>query len=63
MTAEFWANRFHHCALIAGFIASDKGRLADCQYVQQLAYDLFESGVFRNPSGPNSRPPAVRPES
>ena len=46
----FWSNRFHHCALAAGFLAASEGRLADSRYVQRLAYDLYESaaapGVF-----------------
>jgi hypothetical protein len=44
---EFWSDRFHHCALAAGFIAAGEGRLAESTYVRQLAYDLYESGAFR----------------
>jgi hypothetical protein len=66
---DFWSNRFHACALAAGFIATSEGRLADRRYVQSLCYDLFEGGAFRAPSdGPASdeltnvgpRTPAVR---
>jgi hypothetical protein len=44
---DFWSNRFHFCALAAGFIAVAEGRLADSTYVQRLCYDLYESGAFR----------------
>jgi hypothetical protein len=43
----FWSNRFHWCALAAGFIADAEGRIDDSRYVQQLAYELFEDGAFR----------------
>jgi hypothetical protein len=43
---EFWSNRFHFCALAAGFLAAKEGRLDDSRYVQRLAYDLYERGEF-----------------
>jgi len=43
--AEFWADRFHHCALVAGFLAAGAGRLADSRYVQRPAYRLYEGGT------------------
>jgi hypothetical protein len=48
MTDQFWANRFHACALAAGFIAFHEGRLDDSRYVKALAYELFESGAFQS---------------
>jgi hypothetical protein len=48
MTEDFWSNRFHHCALAAGFIAESQGRLADALYVRELAYSLYEEGAFRD---------------
>lgn len=48
MTADdFWSNRFHYCALAAGFIAASEGRLSDSLYVRELAYALYEDGAFR----------------
>ncbi len=44
----FWQNRFHHCALAAGFIAASEGRLGDSLYVKELAYALYEEGAFQN---------------
>jgi hypothetical protein len=46
----FWSNRFHSCALAAGFLAASEGRLADSRYVQQLAYDLYERGSCHSSS-------------
>lgn len=51
MTADsqdFWDNRFHFCALAAGFIAASGGRLDDSLYVRELAYSFYEEGAFRN---------------
>jgi hypothetical protein len=44
---DFWQNRFHLCALAAGFIAVSEGRVSESRYVQQLAYELYERGAFR----------------
>jgi hypothetical protein len=44
----FWSNRFHWCALAAGFIAAGEDRLADALYVRELAYKLYEEGAFRD---------------
>jgi len=44
---EFWQNRFHTCALVAGFLAARDSRLHDADYVRQIAYQLYESGAFR----------------
>jgi hypothetical protein len=44
---EFWQNRFHTCALVAGFLATRDGRLHDAGYVRQIAYQLYESGAYR----------------
>ncbi|OWK46456.1 hypothetical protein FRUB_00155 [Fimbriiglobus ruber] len=43
----------HRGSYAAGFIASAEGRLDDGRYVQLLAYELFETGAFRDrvPSG------------
>ena len=48
---EFWNDRFHSCALAAGFLAAAEGRLAESEYVRLLAYDLYESGAFRLSAG------------
>ena len=42
MEDDFWSNRFHVCALAAGFFAASQGRLADSDYVKRLAYHLYE---------------------
>ena len=47
---DFWSDRFHACALAAGFIAHGEGRLDDSEYVRQLAYSLYEEGTFREQS-------------
>lgn len=39
---DFWADGFHYCALVAGFIAHSEGRLSDSAYVKALAYKLYE---------------------
>ena len=44
---EFWSNRFHWCALAAGFLAASEDRIGDSRHVQQLAYELYEGGAFR----------------
>lgn len=43
----FWSDRFHCCALAAGFIAAIEGRLDDAVYVRELAYCMYEEGAFR----------------
>lgn len=43
---DFWSNRFHRCALAAGFQAWAEGRLTDSAYVKQLAYRSYERGEF-----------------
>lgn len=43
-----WGNRFNWCALAAGFLAAADNRLDDSQYVRQLAYELYETGAFRD---------------
>ncbi len=49
MTADpFSHDRFHWCALAAGFIAAAEGRLDDSRYVQRVAYEFYESGAFRD---------------
>ena len=49
MTADdFWSNRFHYCALAAGFIAASEGKLDDSLYVRELAYSFYEEGAFRD---------------
>ncbi len=45
---SFWSNRFHWCALAAGFIAASEGRIEDVLYVRDLAYSLYEEGAFRD---------------
>lgn len=45
---EFWDNRFHWCALAAGFIAVIEGKLYDSYYVRDLAYKMYEEGAFRD---------------
>jgi len=44
----FWQDRFHHCALAAGFIAAAEGKLDDALYVRELAYSLYKQGAFRD---------------
>ena len=46
MTDDFWSDRFHWCALAAGFIAASEGRLHDSEYVRRLAYQWYEGGAF-----------------
>jgi hypothetical protein len=38
---NFWSDRFHCCALAAGFIADSEGRLDDALYVRDLAYGFL----------------------
>lgn len=52
---EFWADRFHLCALAAGYRAASEGRLAESEYVRQLAYGLYEGGAFRTPTEPERK--------
>jgi len=49
MSDPFWQNRFHRCALVAGFIAAAEGRLEDSRYVRDLTYGLFVRGAFALP--------------
>ena len=46
MNDDFWSNRFHWCALAAGFLAHSEGRLQDSDYVRSLAYEFYETGAF-----------------
>lgn len=48
MSEDFFDNRFHWCALAAGFIAASEDRLHDSLYVRQLAYEFYEQGAFRD---------------
>jgi hypothetical protein len=48
MTDPFWNDRWHWCALAAGFLAASEGRLEDSEYVRKLAYAFFEEGAFQN---------------
>jgi hypothetical protein len=48
MTDDFWSNRFHYCALAAGFLAAGEGLLDDSRYIRELAYTLYESGCFKD---------------
>jgi len=61
MTApdEFWSDRFHFCALAAGFIAAAEGKLADALYVRELAYAMYEEGAFRDRVPLAQRKPAA----
>jgi hypothetical protein len=43
---DFWSDRFHACALAAGFIAASEGRLDDSGYIRDLAYGMFKDGAF-----------------
>jgi hypothetical protein len=43
---SFWSDRFHACALAAGFLAAAEGRLSDSAYVREIAYHLFNTGAF-----------------
>jgi hypothetical protein len=45
---DFWQNRFHWCALAAGFLAASEGCLADSRYVRKLAYEFYETGAFKD---------------
>jgi hypothetical protein len=61
MTCQVRGNRFHWCALAAGFLAAGEGRIGDSRYVQRLAYELFEEGAFRDrfsPLATSSSPPS-----
>lgn len=47
MTDNFWKDRFHWCALAAGFLAASEGRLHDSDYVKRLTYEFYEEGAFK----------------
>jgi hypothetical protein len=44
----FWSDRFHWCALAAGFVAASEGRLDNALYVRELAYAMYKEGAFRD---------------
>lgn len=46
MTDDLWSDRFHWCALAAGFLAASEGRLHDSEYVRRLGYQWYEEGAF-----------------
>lgn len=46
MTDDIFTDRFHLCALAAGFLAASEGRLDDSEYVRRLAYQWYEEGAF-----------------
>ncbi len=47
MTDSIFNDRFHWCALAAGFLAAMEDRLHDSEYVKQLTYDFYKQGAFR----------------
>lgn len=53
---DFWNNRFHWCALAAGFIAAVEDRLDDALYVRELAYTFYEEGAFKGRVGRGNLP-------
>lgn len=61
-TEEFWENRFHWCALAAGFIAVAEGKLHDSLYVRELAYRMYEEGAFRDRVSRQQECPLLEPE-
>jgi hypothetical protein len=49
MTTEpIWNDRFHWCALAAGFLAASEGKLGDSEYCKRLTYEFYEAGAFRD---------------
>jgi hypothetical protein len=46
MTDDFWSDRFHWCALAAGFLAASEGRLTDSAYVKRFADEFYNEGAF-----------------
>lgn len=60
MSENFWDDRFHWCALAAGFLAAGEGRLDDSGYVRRLTYELYESGTFRDRAAAFDKPPESR---
>jgi len=45
---EFWSDRFHWCALAAGFVAAAEGWIHDSERVKRLAYQWYAEGAFRD---------------
>lgn len=45
---DIFNDRFHWCALAAGFQAWAEGRIGDSRYVKQLAYESYERGEFKD---------------
>jgi len=61
MTDDFWSDRFHYCALAAGYIAASEGRQGDSEYVRRIAYHLYEQRPFRpEHTGPVDMPAKSR---
>jgi hypothetical protein len=56
MTDDFGADRFHCCAIAAGFMAACEGRLDDSGYVRRLAYQGYEEGAFADEARRGSQP-------
>lgn len=58
MTDSIFTDRFHWCALAAGFFAAIEGRLEDSEYVRRLTYQWYEEGAFadRAPTRPPRTP-------
>jgi hypothetical protein len=48
MAHTIFNDRFHWCALAAGFIAASEDRLHDTLYVKELTYEFYEEGAFRD---------------
>ena len=62
MIDDIFDNRFHWCALAAGFLAANEGRLHEREYVRELAYRWYEAGAFADrltgsPDGPTVTSP------
>lgn len=63
MSDTIFNDRFHFCALAAGFIAASEDRLDDALYVRELAYGLFKDGAFQDRArraAPAGRHPSLR---
>ena len=55
MNDDFWQDRFHYCALAAGFIAASEGQLDDALYVRELAYCSSRKARSKTVAAPSRR--------
>jgi hypothetical protein len=62
MTDDIFTDRFHWCALAAGFLAAAESHLHDSEFVRRVAYRWYEEGAFKREAAERAAVVANLPE-